>query len=55
MTEIDRLNMVQEFDLRHDELLRDLERLNHQIEQVLGSVRPPQPEAMAIATQPPTK
>jgi hypothetical protein len=40
MTEIDRANVLQDLDLRHDELLAELEALNREVEAALGALKP---------------
>jgi hypothetical protein len=37
----DRSKLLQELDLRHDALLRELDELNQRVEQALGELRPP--------------
>jgi hypothetical protein len=36
----DRSKLLQELDLRHDALLRELDELNQRVEQALGQLRP---------------
>ena len=44
MTEIDRTNVLRDLDSRHDELLKDLDVLNQQVELALATLRPPSGE-----------
>ena len=46
MTELDRTTVLKALDDRHEELLRQLEVLNEQIDAALANVRP---ESMALA------
>jgi hypothetical protein len=39
----DRSKLLQELDLRHDALLRELDDLNQRVEQALSQLRPPSP------------
>lgn len=39
-TAADRSKLLQELDLRHDALLRELDDLNQRVEQALGQLRP---------------
>jgi hypothetical protein len=43
----DRSKLLQELDLRHDALLRELDELNQQVEQALGQLRPSSTDAAA--------
>jgi hypothetical protein len=49
MTEIDRANVLQDLDLRHDELLAELEALNGEVEAALGALRPPSAPPVQMA------
>ncbi len=40
MTEIDRSNILQDLNSRHDELLADVEALDREIERALATLRP---------------
>ena len=44
----DRSKLLQELDLRHDTLLRELDELNLRVEQALGALRPPSPGSVSI-------
>ncbi len=51
--EIDTGKLLQALDLRHEELLRDLEDLNLQIEQALSQLRPNEPKEEAAPEKAP--
>jgi hypothetical protein len=40
MTEIDRVHVLEDLDLRHDDVLQELAVLEQHIERVLGAMRP---------------
>lgn len=51
MTEIDRSNILQDLNSRHDELLADIETLNHEVERALATLRPASAEPAAPAAK----
>ena len=53
MSDSERLNQLQQLDLRHDELLQMLADLDHQVEAAIAIIRPP--AVKEPPTQPPRK
>jgi hypothetical protein len=45
MTETDRATIVRDLNRQHDKVLKDLDALIEQVEQVLAAVRPPSAES----------